>query len=226
MTRFAIARPKRGWPVHVWAVALLVSPACGKTTSETSTDGKSDDGESSGSASSGREATGEAPCEDLGGGYAECAGVVTRQEPGSCEQTPEPPSCELPDAEEYVGDCISDAHCSAGATCRQTQSADICVCEQSCVADEDCGAGEICLCGAAYGGRNKCIPADCASNAECGDLSCQVSKDGCNTFQYPRAACRSRSDACQTDADCGATGFCISTSPGAPWECVSAAVCG
>jgi hypothetical protein len=78
-----------------------------------------------------------------------------------------------------------------------------CECHGNCLADTDCGAGAICACNGTTGA---CVPAGCASDAECNGGAClqvvvlATSSCGSATTTF---ACTTPDDTCDDDADCG-----------------------
>ena len=72
-------------------------------------------------------------------------------------------------------------------------------CRYGCVDSSDCGEGYLCDCGPLIG---TCVPTNCQSDADCGDLLCASYTDnpGCN---FPAFACQTLDDECTSDADCG-----------------------
>jgi hypothetical protein len=80
-----------------------------------------------------------------------------------------------------------------------------------CSSDEDCMEGLACECELRWAGDgphgpglpytfNRCVAADCRSDADCGGLRCGVSDDGCGGIGG--FFCRTPEDDCSSDLDC------------------------
>lgn len=101
------------------------------------------------------------------------------------------------DAEEG---CKSDADCDGGV-CTKRLLYTRCY-YHGCIADSDCGAGMRCACS---NGMNACVPADCASDADCPEGECRLDY-GCFAAQGFR--CSSPADTCEEDDECSMSGRC------------------
>ncbi len=104
------------------------------------------------------------------------------------------------------GNCTEDADCTdrEHGYCALSQGQRVGnFCQYGCVDSAECGEGYLCECGPLIG---TCVPTNCQSDADCGDLLCAsyTSNPGCN---FPAFACQTAEDECTSDADCG-TGFC------------------
>lgn len=106
-----------------------------------------------------------------------------------------------------------------------------CEADGLCSTDADCEDGEVCLCGTgvAYDGgwRNvtvlsQCIAAYCETSDDCDGQACGLSFDLCGNPQA--LACRTSTDQCVTDADCGDGSYCFFG--GERWACQAAEECG
>lgn len=203
-------------PRYLVAIALVVG-GCGEAAGVGAESGSTAVGTTDASPS----------CLEVAPGYVKCEEAIVRVDAAACFGTTELPACELPDAEEYLGDCRRDEHCAPGARCYASGTTDICICEQACTTDVDCGAGMICLCGAAFGGRNQCIAAGCTNAAGCGEADCRVSKNGCGLYgSGARTACRTNADTCDADVDCGGpSAFCQHDSISGAWSCLDSVAC-
>lgn len=117
-------------------------------------------------------------------------------------------SCDSCDEEDnYVTD--------AGMACQ----GDLCWTVSGCVTSDDCSVGEACLCSAGAVGYsynvNGCVPADCETDADCGDYECGVSIVGCGSGLY----CHTADDECHGNADCPPERH-VCAYTGTRWECV------
>jgi hypothetical protein len=98
-----------------------------------------------------------------------------------------------------------------------------------CAQDSDCASGEACLCSAqtrwngddaqTFNTVNRCVPATCASDDDCGGLACAITTLGCG---FEGMHCRTRDDACETDADCDRS---LCAFDGAKWACLTRSTC-
>lgn len=72
--------------------------------------------------------------------------------------------------------------------------------------------------------RNHCVPADCRSQADCGDdpRGCRLGSDVCG--QPANAHCPTPADDCSVDADCP-NGWCRWDDTDMLWTCDQPAIC-
>ncbi|UQA59779.1 ferritin-like domain-containing protein [Polyangium aurulentum] len=105
--------------------------------------------------------------------------------------------------------CRADADCKSGPNGRCTsgigQVGTYCSCTYACEKDEDCGADEVCVCrgtGTLSAPHSVCAKAACKVDADCPESSCGLSvfNNGCH--EQVSLACRTKADACHTDAEC------------------------
>jgi hypothetical protein len=120
-------------------------------------------------------------------------------------------------------------YCTSDTDCPQSQSAyfpkgycadalhlsGYCGCFTGCRQDTDCAPGSICVCGTVLGA---CVPAQCASNADCGaGFACVATAQGvtggaCNQTSNPDLppitlfTCQRAADSCRGQADCADAG--------------------
>jgi hypothetical protein len=108
---------------------------------------------------------------------------------------------------------------------------DYCICVAACASDADCADDQLCLCGlsgvggggiAGMGGIQRCIPATCRSDADCGEYRCGLGLSGCHGFE--RADCHTANDECEGSEQCDNRRCAYSSSEGA-WVCDSWADC-
>jgi hypothetical protein len=81
-----------------------------------------------------------------------------------------------------------------------------CGCVYGCETDADCDSGAICMCAGDPSGSPRCVPANCATTADCGDGLCGVSGSAlCGSDS--RVACldassECRRTVCEGDVEC------------------------
>ncbi len=192
------------------SVGSSADSGSGSGSAGTSSTSSSEGGESSGS--SGDTGGGLAPCEDPmpilqagldpapASGFVACAdGRIVREQAVACTSPVEPGNCDL----DGVGSCSVDADCGANGACIAMAAGPgpFCGCVVSCETDDDCGEGKACVC-AGVAGRSSCVPADCRSNADCGDGLCRYAVHPGSCDGMPKLACTAADDACVLDGDC------------------------
>ena len=159
-------------------------------------------------------------------GWVRCEdGALNRIAAGTCEPAPPGPAC----VDGTSGACRVDQDCVASrdGRCVDRNSSfpeGECGCVYGCETDADCAADQICLCDVADGAR--CVPATCATNADCATSECGLSASevsGCG-FDYA-TACRTPADACHSTAACDTGEDCV-PGPQSPWLCEGRAICG
>jgi hypothetical protein len=107
--------------------------------------------------------------------------------------------------------CQSDAECDEYPNGLCADSSEGCFCRYSCSTDDDCGAGNACICpttwaeghpneSGPFGAYDPCVPAQCHSDADCGDLRCGLSVGGC--YQAEGLYCHTPEDMCEGHQDC------------------------
>lgn len=87
-----------------------------------------------------------------------------------------------------------------------------CTCEYPCTTDADCKPGAACLCaggqptgGGGYNhfiGRTQCVPADCRTDADCGEFLCALSPGVCGYGGVLGLFCHTAEDDCVGNQDC------------------------
>ena len=122
------------------------------------------------------------------------------------------------------GACASHEDCTAGANGRCSFGMIGAFCSyDACFSDSDCASDEVCSCdGDYFSGANVCVRADCHVNADCSSGRCAPSY-GCLLGGPPEGwFCRTSSDTCATDADCGGLdGRCAYDEGVGHWACES-----
>jgi hypothetical protein len=169
------------------------------------------------------------PCEDprprmgINGtetGYVECTGGwIHRPERRECASILPRPGQVVPPRDGGVGGCSNDLDCSSvlHGWCAPVTGVSPpfmnTSCNSGCVRDEECAPGQICLCGDPVG---RCIPASCATDADCGDAKCASSYSGtsCGSSGPTGFACQQPADACTAAGDCPAFQECAPTPAG------------
>lgn len=150
----------------------------------------------------------EDPCDQLSG-YEVCPNeAIHRHTQVDCNEKPVHQPCSRPDPD--FG-CQSDAECDEypNGSCADVSGG--CFCRYVCTTDSDCGDGNACICASrwAEGHRNEsgpfgsydpCVPAQCHTDADCGDLRCGVSIGGC--WQVEGLYCHTPEDVCEGHQDC------------------------
>ncbi len=96
-------------------------------------------------------------------------------------------------------DCLMDSQCNdnlLGVCGPSGTTGTACGCWYGCTTDADCASGEVCLCGDPVG---QCVPATCATDADCDGGLCTVREtSGSTTYWYAAE--------CETDDECDAEG--------------------
>ena len=146
-----------------------------------------------------------------------------RPEPASCGERPLPdePACNEDDA------CTVHADCTDGdaGTCIVGYSSGCSCTYDTCRTDDDCSSGSVCTCADRSDDflanpNNRCVPAGCATDADCPSGRCQANHGGYCGVASPGVVtsitgwqCASDEDTCNGDEDCaGETGErCIFT---------------
>lgn len=127
--------------------------------------------------------------------------------------------------------CTTDASCDGGGRCVDDPNGGR-RCAYGCETDADCEPGSICLC-AALGdpqGTPQCVPADCATDADCGEGLCGVHVDeGCGGTTL-RLACLTEASECRTEcAEIGCDGRGRATPRcgvvQGEWTCLAGSAC-
>ncbi|XXX76990.1 ferritin-like domain-containing protein [Sorangium sp. So ce134] len=140
-------------------------------------------------------------------------GTVHRASPVRCDATIAQRACT---GAERSFQCKTDADCKDGprGKCVSAfgQIGAYCGCEYACETDAECGASEVCVCkgtGALREEHSVCAKALCAVDADCPGSTCGLSAyfNGC--WELVTLACRTKDDACRSDADCASA-----TNPG------------
>jgi len=175
------------------------------------------------------------PCDrilNLGGswtGLEACAGRVHRIEAVECAPNRDYPACtdNLPSS--YT--CLYDSDCTdqSGGYCYGSGYS--CDCIYTCTTDDDCGPGQACVCDSTntnYIGLftilNRCVPAGCRTDADCGGTTCGLSIDVCKDVR--NLACHGPDDTCSSDLDCGPESTCTFHEEVGAWTCDEPATCG
>jgi hypothetical protein len=146
-------------------------------------------------------------------------------------------------AQVFAMDCHADSECSDGTNGRCNGNAhDGCSCSyDECFTDAECPGGQVCDCRGAWhygasGGPNRCMPANCKTDSDCGPGNyCSPSLDPvCG--QYLGVAgwyCHTDKDDCTNDSDCGADGsfqwsapFCSYRPEVGRWTCSTSGCAG
>jgi hypothetical protein len=133
-------------------------------------------------------------------GFVQCEdGFIHRAEAVECltPQAADDPLCEA------FADTCSTTACAAkpNGSC-QNNGFEGCTCHYGCTSDAECDPGQVCACAGVIGQLATCIPADCVSDADCGDGLCGVSKyEGCCGDSY-QLACAGPNEECHVTADC------------------------
>jgi len=138
--------------------------------------------------------------------------------------------------------CSVDADCSTDERCMPTHtfgSSWNCQCQANgCTSDSDCADSDVCTCGTfdalpqgcdgwSAPCMNDCTPAECRTDADCGETKfCSPVYDPCR-WSIVRYACHDPGKAeCLSDHECtpvGGTRFCNQV--GDTWACVQPSVC-
>jgi hypothetical protein len=162
---------------------------------------------------------------DLESGWVTCheGGVIYREEAVDCAHEVFWPKCEG-----QGGECASDADCPGDQACANIYGD--CGCVAQCMSDSECGDGEICLCAGGHPDlpatlyiKNTCLPAQCATKADCaGECGCR-GDDFCG-FTVS-AFCPTLTDECDDHGDCQGDAICSFDQVEARWRCLPGAIC-
>lgn len=123
------------------------------------------------------------------------------------------------------GTCVTDADCAdaaMGSNGRCTFGRIGAFCDyDTCFGDTDCSVDEICLCDGGTGGGNVCVSAECHVDADCGPaFGCSPTLGSCGHYTgFVAYRCHRAGDACTTDADCTAPGYCAFDETAGHWAC-------
>ncbi len=165
-------------------------------------------------------------------GYLECDdGSVNRQSVVTLKASDYVdlvPECSEAVDEDERG-CFVDTDCGAEESdqCFHRQASSVpddCVCIRLCGTDGDCPAGEVCMAPEVMNAQQQwptCQPASCYSNDDCPSGECGVSARGDQAATNAELACRTPSDQCRVDSDCGSSfgDVCEPSAAEGSWEC-------
>jgi hypothetical protein len=151
---------------------------------------------------------------------AQAAACPTDRAPGGC-----------PYKGSTISSCLADSDCSDGGTNGRCQSvyasgAGVCMCTyDACFSDADCHTTELCLC---VSSGNRCVPANCRADADCGPGSfCSPSIGDCGAvYGVHGYYCHGPNDTCVDDADCPTMpgqveGACFYDRTTGAWHCAN-----
>lgn len=131
-----------------------------------------------------------------------------------------------------------DCGCPEGEICRDSGDGEF-TCIKSCVGDEDCAADELCLCilngtprltgiSQVSNRFQRCIPAECRTDMDCGGYRCGINFDICGRIFG--AYCHEFGDECEGEHNCVGKefddsdecyeGYCEYNRYQSYWECV------
>ncbi|MFY0533180.1 hypothetical protein [Nannocystis pusilla] len=99
------------------------------------------------------------------------------------------------------------------------------------MSDSDCSGGQICVCAGDHPGdggdlylKNTCMPANCASKADCeGECGCRGSEFFCG--HVIGAFCPTLEDECSDSDDCPQDKYCAFDADQARWTCQFLGIC-
>ena len=149
------------------------------------------------------------------------SGMLHRPAAGSCGTGPPWPTGGVPDpfpngaGSVGLGDgCREDSDCTAMAhgycavILRSGPEPSESNCTYACSSDADCAAGYLCACGETV---STCVPADCATDADCGDMPCILlpSVVTCGQPAQPKFSCGRVGQECAADSQCPESQACI-----------------
>ena len=156
------------------------------------------------------------------GGLERCeSGMLHRPAAGSCGTGPPWPTGGVPDplpkgaGAVLLGDgCRKDSECTAMAhgycavILRSGPEPSESNCTYACSSDADCAAGYLCACGETV---STCVPADCATDADCGGMPCILlpSVVTCGQPAQPKFSCGTDGQECAADSQCPEFQACI-----------------
>lgn len=113
--------------------------------------------------------------------------------------------------------CTQNADCGGG-TCEQREDVDFgsyCYCAPpTCETTAACGDGNSCYC--TFDGSGRCMPSNCATDADCGAELCAISQDACGVLGL---FCTTPEDLCDGEF------ACVYVQDAARWEPVGALGC-
>lgn len=114
----------------------------------------------------------------------------------------------------------------------------VCHCRYPCTSDADCQPDAACLCASGlpldadvydvYVPTSECVPADCRSDADCGDFLCALSPGLCGYATVRGLFCHTAADECTVDADCDDPDLghlCLFDLEQARWRCTAQVPC-
>jgi len=129
-----------------------------------------------------------------------------------CTETP-------PGADLCTYDCEDLGGCAPDEVCVDAYMDECaCVSFKSCTTDADCASGEACICRMAGNPPAQCLPAECRTDADCGSFECGVDwHDDSYRMAVLGLACRTASDTCHGNTDCGGNFYCGYN--GSSWSC-------
>ncbi|WAS91606.1 hypothetical protein [Nannocystis punicea] len=163
---------------------------------------------------------------DIESGWLFCNGgtVIYRDEALECAHEVFWPKCEG-----QGGDCAADSDCPDSQVCANIWGD--CGCVAQCMSDSDCGDGQICVCAGDHpdvGGdlylQNTCMPANCASKADCeGECGCRGSEFFCG--HVIGAFCPTLEDECSDSDDCPQDKYCAFDAEQERWTCQFLGIC-
>ena len=162
--------------------------------------------------------------EPLAGGWERCAnGLRHRPERGECPSIlPRAEGIDLLSERFSQAECQHDSDCDAAAHgfCHVAPYGlgdERLECAYGCVVDSECGAREVCQCIEGFIGL--CVPAPCATDAECeGDGMCVIDESA--QCLAPQSGCQTPHDQCATAADCPGDEVCVpDAAAGGAWRC-------
>ena len=126
---------------------------------------------------------------------------------------------------EGSAECDTDSDCPPEARCLGSKPYSYCRYAGVCTADSDCPSGQACFCaldvtpeGSVIQEVNKCLPAECETDAECGDFPCVASRHHCITG-LQGSFCHGPADECQSSSDCEGSSYCRYDLDEARWHC-------
>ena len=115
---------------------------------------------------------------------------------------------------------------------------DSCFCHYPCTSDADCLPGAACLCaagipsgGGGYEGLvaiSECVPANCRTDADCGEFLCALSPSLCGYGFNDGLFCHTADDECVDGQDCvdqQLGNLCVFEAAEQRWVCTEAAMC-
>ncbi|MCY0992091.1 hypothetical protein OV203_33440 [Nannocystis sp. ILAH1] len=163
---------------------------------------------------------------DIESGWLFCNGgtVIYRDEALECAHEVFWPKCEG-----QGGECATDGDCPDSQVCANIWGD--CGCVAQCMSDSDCSGGQICVCAGDHPGvggdlylKNTCMPANCASKADCeGECGCRGSEFFCGFVIG--AFCPTLEDECSDSGDCPQDKYCAFDADQDRWTCQFLGIC-